>query len=174
MSSLGRPVLDRCNPAREHPNWYSGILPAARRGAARLHAFARRPFGSTLSPIAILGLLSKPRAPGTRDEAAAWHIPYRVADLFVPGLSELTRDVGILIPDIWTAKKPLRLVTARTILFAGLAYFLDDPVASIRRVREAMPFWPGSHLDCWIVASPPHTRASLAAHSGQEHGAVPN
>jgi hypothetical protein len=30
------------------PDWFFGIVPAARRGAAKLHGFARRPFSVTL------------------------------------------------------------------------------------------------------------------------------
>jgi hypothetical protein len=163
LSSFGPPVLDRCNPVREHLDWFNDIMPAARRGAARLHAFARRPDGTNLSPVAVLNLLSKPLAPSWRQGAPVWQEPHRVADLFVPGLAELTRDVGVLIPDAWAPGRPVRLVTARTILFASLASFLDNPGRSMHRIRAAGPFSPGSILDQWISALPPHTRSAIAA-----------
>ena len=161
MSSLGNPVLDRCNPAREHPDWFAGIMPAARRGAARLQAFARRPFNTTVSPVAVLCLLSKPLRPEGPDDGLCRYETSRVADLFVPGLSELTREEGILVPDAWTAAKPVRLVPARIILLAGLSHFLIDPAASFRRVREAVGFRIGSFLERWMDALPPHARSCL-------------
>ncbi len=163
MSSLGPPVLHRCDPAREHPNWFYSIMPAARRGAARLRAFAYRPYSAALSPVAALDLLSKPLAPGWRHGGAAKKEPHRVAELFVPGLAELTRDVGVLIPDVWNAGRPLRLVTARTILFAALASFLKDPASSMQRVKAVMPSQPGSALERWINALPPHSWSSSTA-----------
>ena len=186
LSSLGPPLLHRCDPAREHPNWFYSIMPAARRGAARLRAFAYRPYSTTFSPVAALDLLSKPLAPGWRYDGAAKKEPHRVAELFVPGLAELTRDVGVLIPDVWNAGRPIRLVTARTILFAALASFLKDPASSMLRVKAVMPIRPGSALERWINALPPHIWSSLkasqqslaspeiAANSGLRHQVVRN
>ena len=151
VSSLGTASLSRCDPTREYPNWFIGIMPAARRGAAQLHTFARRPFSSTLSPVAVLCLLSKPLPQGWPCDGFIRCGHYRVADLIVPGLSGLTREAGILIPGIWTTKKPVRLMTARTILLAGLAHFLADPAASFRRVRDVTGFRPGSLLECRVV-----------------------
>ena len=145
LSSLRKLVLDRCNPAREYPNWFSGIMPAARRGADRLHAFARRPFSVMPSPVAVLCLLSKPLPTGWPDDDGLFRYgPHRVADLFVSGLGELTREAGVLVPDAWTAKKPVRLVTARVILLAGLSHFLADPAASFDRVQGAADRRAGS------------------------------
>ncbi len=161
LSSLGSPALDRCNPAREHPGWFSGIMPAARHGAARLHLYARRPFSAVLPPVAVLCLLSKPLTPGWPDDEVIRYGGYGVADLFVPGLSEITREQGILVPEVWTIKKPVRLVTARIILLAALSHFLADPKASFRRVRDTAGFGVGSFLERWVSALPPHARSSI-------------
>ena len=162
MSSPGSPILDRCNPAREHPNWFSGIMPTARRGAVRLHAFARRPFNVALSPVAVLRLLSKPLSSGWPDDDDPLYGVHRVADLFVPGLHELAREEGVLIPDIWTPQKPVQLVTARIILLAGLSNFLADPKASFRRVQDAADNRVSTFLERWINALPPQIRSSLS------------
>ena len=86
-----------------------------------------------------------------------------VADLFVPGLSELTREEGNFVSDVWTAKRPVRLVTARTVLLAGLSHFLADPVASFRRVRDAGGGRAGPILERWISALPLHARPAVSS-----------
>lgn len=161
MSSLGAAILNKCNPALEYPRWFSSVMPIARRGAARLHAFARRPMNVTLSPVSVLCLLSRPLPLKQLENDFLRYGPYRVADLFVPGLSELTREEGTLIPETWTTKKPVQLVTARIILLAGLSNFLNDPPASIRRVQDAMDRRRGSFLDHWIETLPPHAQSLL-------------
>ncbi len=85
-----------------------------------------------------------------------------MADLFVPGLHELAREEGVLIPDIWTAQKPVQLVTARIILLAGLSNFLADPKASFRRVQDAADNRVSTFLERWINALPPQIRSSLS------------
>ena len=162
MSSLEKPKLSRCNPAREYPNWFAGIMPAARRGADQLHTFARRPFSSPLSPVAVLCFLSKPLPRGWLSDGLVRCGHYRVADLIVPGLSDLTSEAGFLVPGIWTAKKPVRFVTARTILLAGLSHFLADPAASLRRVQDVTGFGPGSLCERWLNTLPPHERSSMS------------
>ena len=161
MSSLGAAILDKCNPALKYPGWFSSVMPIARRGAARLHAFARRPLSVTLSPVSILCLLSRPLPLKRPENEFLRYGRYRVVDLFVPGLSELTREEGTLVPKAWTTKKPVQLVTARIILLAGLSNFLTDPAASIRRVQDAMDRRRGSFLDHWIKTLPPHAQSSL-------------
>jgi hypothetical protein len=85
-----------------------------------------------------------------------------VADVFVPGLHELAREEGVLIPDIWTAHKPVQLVTTRIILLAGLSNFLADPKASFRRVQDAADNRVSIFLERWINALPPKIRSSLS------------
>jgi len=77
-----------------------------------------------------------------------------VVDLFVRGLNELTREEGALIPEPWTTKKPVQLITARVNLLAGLSNFLTEPAASIRRVQDATDLRRGSFLDHWIENLP--------------------
>ncbi|MEA2730313.1 MAG: hypothetical protein QOD56_2613 [Gammaproteobacteria bacterium] len=131
FSPSGRPNLTRCNPAREEPVWFESLRPAARVGARLLANFACRPLMPGFSPLTILQLLSM-RFDAIRfakgrvsrlgvDELFASR---RLIELFVPGLSELWRDN--LIPAPWTSDKPVRLVTARTILLAGMATFLSN------------------------------------------------
>lgn len=59
LSSPSGPRLRQCNPAREMPHWFAQIRPAARTGDDRLRAFARWPHNTALSPVAILGLMSR-------------------------------------------------------------------------------------------------------------------
>jgi hypothetical protein len=59
----------------------------------------------------------------------------RLAEFFVPGLSDRTSDD--LIPQPWTEHSPVRLVTARTILLAGIANFLRDRRHAVGLVQRA-------------------------------------
>ena len=70
-------------------------------------------------------------------------VPYqfatrRLVELFVPGLSERATDD--LIPEPWTASKPVRLVTARTILLAGMTRFLRDHRYAIDLIQSASAY----------------------------------
>lgn len=130
FSPAGPPRLGRVNPAREEPLWFESLRRAARIGARKLADFARRPFTTGWSPMIILRLLSM------RFDAVAFAdgrlrgdvAQRRLVELFVPGLAELWR--ANLVPEPWTNERPVRLVTARTLLLAGMATALDDrPVA---------------------------------------------
>jgi hypothetical protein len=59
----------------------------------------------------------------------------RLVELFIPGLSERATDD--LIPEPWTASKPVRLVTARTILLAGMTSFFRDHRDAIVLIQGA-------------------------------------
>ncbi len=59
----------------------------------------------------------------------------RLVELFVPGLTERWR--ANLVPEPWTNDRPVRLVTARTILFAGMATALDDREAALAVLKSA-------------------------------------
>jgi hypothetical protein len=126
------------------PHWFAQILPAARIGAAHLFSFARRPFNASLSPVAVLGLMSRPLNPGWRqqdhpsdEEISPWE-RHSVAELFVPGLRQLTRE-ETLVPALWTEKKPVRPVTARTILLAALSRFIQDPRSLVQEGNARLP-----------------------------------
>jgi hypothetical protein len=145
FSPPGAARLARCNPAREDPLWFESLRPAARAGARSLVDFARRPFAAGFSPVAILRLLSMRfdaiRSAKTRrafHNAAEHFATRRLAELFVPGLSERWNDG--LLPEPWTADKPVRLVTARTILLAGMANFLRDREQAIAEVQRVAPY----------------------------------
>ena len=149
------------------PQWFAQILPAARIGAARLFSFARRPFNASLSPVAVLCLMSKPLNRGWRqtddpsdEEISPWG-RHCVAELFVPGLRQLTRE-ETLVPVLWTEKKPVRLVTARTILLAALSPFLQDPRLSFRTVMHAYGARTHSGVERWFNGLPPHSRKFLS------------
>ena len=109
LSSTGGPNLEQCNPAREMPHWFAKIRPAARIGAARLFAFARRPWNTSLSPVAVLCLLSKPIDPrwaspdDAIDDEISWPRQHSMAELFVSGLHDLSREDSLL-PTPWTKK----------------------------------------------------------------------
>jgi len=68
FSSPGGPNLNRSNPAREQPEWFSQILPSAQRGASQLKAFIRTPHRASVSPLAILRLLSMHLGPPASTE----------------------------------------------------------------------------------------------------------
>jgi hypothetical protein len=140
FSPAGAPKLDRVNPAREEPLWFEGLRRAARTGARKLADFARRPFATGWSPVIILRLLSM------RFDAVAFagrrrrgDVPQRrLAELFVPGLAERWR--ANLVPEPWTKERPVRLVTARTILLTGMATALDDRAATLGVFKSAASY----------------------------------
>jgi hypothetical protein len=143
----GGPRLDRVNPAREEPLWFESLRKAARIGARKLADFARRPFGTGWSPVIILHLLSM------RFDAVAFAdgrprgdvAQRRLAELFVPGLAERWR--ANLIPEPWTRERPVRLVTARTILFAGMATALGGREAALALLQSAASHVPHRDFD---------------------------
>ena len=139
FSPPGPPHLDRVNPAREEPLWFEGIRNAARAGARKLADFARRPFMTGWSPLTLLRLLSMRLNAGVFRNGT-WRdslTNHRVAELFVPGLASL-RSAN-LIPEPWTAERPVRLVTARTILFAGMAEAFKDRPATVDLLWSVAP-----------------------------------
>ena len=160
FSPPGAPRLDRVNPTREEPLWFESLRRAARIGARKLADFGRRPFGTGWSPVTILRLLSM------RFDAVAFAdgrprgdvAQRRLAELFVPGLAERWR--ANLIPQPWTNKHPVRLVTARTILLAGLATTLDDRKAALGALKSAASHVP--HRDFGPLVSGLITNADHA------------
>ena len=142
FSPAGAPKLDRVNPAREEPLWFESLRRAAQIGARKLADFARRPFATGWSPVIILRLLSM------RFDAVAFangHLredmaQRRLAELFVPGLAARWR--ANLVPEPWTNERPVRLVTARTILLAGMATALGDRTAALRTLKSAASHVP--------------------------------
>jgi hypothetical protein len=145
FSPTGRPNLTRCNPAREEPAWFEGLRPAARVGARLLEDFARRPLTSRFPPVAVLQLLSMrfdairfTRRPVGHLGADELFASRRLIELFVPGLSEMWRDN--LVPAPWTSDKPVRLVTARTILLAGMMTFLNNREKTVDILNSASPY----------------------------------
>jgi hypothetical protein len=151
FSPTGTPKLDRVNPAREEPLWFEDLRRAARIGARKLAEFARRPFATGWSPVVILCLLSM------RFDAVAFaggrrrgDVPQRrLAELFVPGLAERWR--ANLVPEPWTEKRPVRLVTSRTILLAGMATAFSDRAAALRVLKSAASHVP--HRDFGALVS---------------------
>jgi hypothetical protein len=142
FSPPGSAKLTRCNPAREEPVWFESLRPAARAGARLLANFAARRLKFSFSPLTILRLLSMrfdairfANTATTAHSAAELFATRRLAELFVPGLSERWQDD--LLPEPWTADKPIRLVTARTILLAGMTNFLDDRDSGLRLLESA-------------------------------------
>ena len=163
------PKLDRCNPVREEPNWFAQILPYARRGAAQLATFVRQPYGSSVSPVSILRLLSMrlthsafaaPRstACSAEDDGGGHHC---IAELFVAGLEPLLHREPLL-PTLWTERRPVRLVTARTILFAAMAKFLADPRAAYARIVRALDRRSRATVDRWFRGLPEHSARVFA------------
>jgi hypothetical protein len=157
FSPAGAPRLDRVNPTREEPLWFESLREAARIGARKLADFARRPFVTGWSPMIVLRLLSM------RFEAVAFAegrlrgdvTQRRLVELFVPGLAARWR--ANLIPEPWTNKRPVRLVTARTILLAGMATALDDRAAALSVLKSAVSHVP--HRDFGPLVSGLGTKA---------------
>jgi hypothetical protein len=91
-ASIAAPNLRRCNLAREDPEWFNQILPAARLGVARLAQFAYRPLGVTLAPPVVLNLLTmrlstKPSLGAVKARHYSgrnWNSSPGVAELFRP------------------------------------------------------------------------------------------
>ena len=137
FSPAGAPKLNRVNPAREEPLWFESLRRSARIGARKLADFVRRPFTTGWSPVIILRLLSMrfdtgpPADRRLRDDVAQ----RRVAELFVPGLAARWRLN--LVPEPWTNERPVRLVTARTILLAGMTMAFDDRAAALDVFKSA-------------------------------------
>lgn len=148
FSPAGAANLARCNPVREHPAWFESLRPTARAGARLLAKFARRPYEGGISPTTVLRLLSMrfdaACLPMTNQDLTDRFATRRLVELFVPGLSERAADD--LIPEPWTAKKPVRLVTARTILLAGMANFLRDHRRAVTLIGNATAYANHRHL----------------------------
>lgn len=145
FSPLGAAKLTRCNPAREEPVWFESILPAARAGARLLADFAQRPFIAGFSPVTILRLLSMrfdaiqfANTPTALHSAAEHFATRRLAELFVPGLSKRWSDD--LLPEPWTAARPVRSPTARAILLAAMATFLGHRDAAVDLLQSASAY----------------------------------
>ncbi len=166
FESAVRPDLRRYNPAREDPQWFDRLLPAAKAGGARLADFAERPHDVALTPSAVLNLMSMrlELAAGTRHFAGCgphlgWDVVHYVAELFVPGLRERTSPQ--LIPQTWTANAPVRLVAARAILLAAMEAFLQDASQAFARVAEAANGTTAVSVNRWFVRLPPASREML-------------
>ena len=142
FSPPGAAKLTRCNPVREEPVWFESLRPAARAGARLLADFAVRGRKAGFSPVTILRSLSMrfdairfANTATAAHSAAELFATRRLAELFVPGLSERWRDD--LLPEPWTVDKPVRLVTARMILLAGTTNFLGDRDRGLKLLESA-------------------------------------
>lgn len=69
-------------------------------------------------------------------EDISWPGLHRMAEHFVPALHDLCRDDSLL-PTTWLEAKPVRLVTARTILAGAMARFSDDAPTALSLIRGA-------------------------------------
>lgn len=169
FSNPGGPTLNWSNPAREEPEWFNRILPFARRGAAQLATFVRRPHHSLVSPVAVLRLLSmslKTRTASTPRLARKPH--HCIAELFLPERPERVSERPML-PGLWTERQPVRLVTARTVLFAALAKFLADPTAAYARIVGALDWRRRIAVERWLGDLPDHsTRILLGSRNGSQ------
>ena len=93
------------------------------------------------------------------DDGAGGH--HCIAELFVPGLPERLREHPLL-PTVWTERQPVRLVTARTILFAAMANFLADPKAAYARIAASLGWTGRSAVERWLLRLPDHEARILA------------
>jgi len=166
FESLVRPDLRRCNPAREDPEWFNQLLPAAKAGGARLAGFARRPLNVALAPTAVLNLMSMRLGLAWWTSGVAdynphldWAGSHCIAELFVPGLQQ--RMSQELIPRTWTTKDPVRLVAARAILLAAMEAFLQGAANAFTRVTRAATATTAINLERWLAKLPPHSRQLL-------------
>lgn len=161
FSNPGGPKLNWANPAREEPEWFSRILPFARKGAAHMATFVRRPHRSLVSPLAVLRLLSMRldtyAASTPRPE---WMPHHCIAELFLPDRSECVSEQPLL-PALWTEQHPVRLVAARTVLFAAMANFLAEPRAAYARIVDALDWRRRSAVKRWLDDQPHHSARIL-------------
>ena len=154
FSAPGGPNLNWSNPAREEPEWFSQILPLARRGAAHLASFVRRPHRSWPSPVKILRLLSMRLYPFAQiTPAPAWTPRQCIAELFLPDRSERLPEYPLL-PELWTEQRPVRLVTARAILFAAMANFLAEPKEAYARLVGTLDWSRYRAVEQWLGNQP--------------------
>ena len=161
FSDPGGPKLKWSNPAREEPEWFKRILPFARQGAAQLVTFVRRPDRSLLSPVAVLRLLSmRLNTCGASTLRPTWRPHHRIAELFLPARSAYVSEHPLL-PAPWTKQHPVRLVTARTVLFAAMAKFLADPRAAYARIVGALDWRRRSAVERWWDDLPEHSARIL-------------
>lgn len=158
--------LHQCNPARDFPEWFSKVLPLARKGGRKLALFARGRFDVDLAPIEVLNLLSKPLRRKLIDYRSSydlnWGKYHRIAELFVPGLRKLSSEHQ-LMPETWTVRRPVRLVTARAILLAAMAAFIANPRRGFRRVTEIAAGATLASVGRWFNALPSGSRRMISA-----------
>jgi TniQ len=169
FASAAKLNLRRGNPAREHPAWFCQLLPAARVGGRQLAEFARRPLGVELEPTAVLSLLSLQLGAdaysavfGRQLTPESWNARHCIAELFIPELRE-RRFSDPLVPKRWTAREPVKLVTARTILFAAMATFFANARHSLRQIVSIANAAMKTVIDRWFLALPRHSRQFLVA-----------
>jgi hypothetical protein len=166
FSTNVKPNLHQSDPARDYPEWFSKVLPVARKGGRRLEAFARCPIGGELTPVAVLCLLSISLTRRLVDYRSSydrnWGRYHQIAELFVPGLRTLSSEHQ-LIPNAWTSGKPVRLVTPRAILLAAMAAFFVNVRHSFRRVTEIAFGGTLASVRRWFNALPWSSRTILSA-----------
>lgn len=171
FSNSGRPNLSRVNPAREDLEWFARILPFARRGAAHLATYVRRPRHTLVSPVAFLRLLSMrlgPPAPGpTQMPPCGEDGHHRIAELFLPDLHDRLRKHPLL-PSPWTERNPVRLVTARAILLAALANSLADPRGAYARIVGSLDWTRRRAVEHWLDNQP--QQLALVLDPGRQAG----
>ena len=104
--------------------------------------------------------LSRAQADAEIEDDISWPGPHRMAEHFVPGLHDLCRE-DALLPTTWSEAKPVRLVTARTILLAAMPRFCDDPPHALSLIRGA----GGSarySVERWFSGLPSHSQEFLS------------
>ena len=69
------------------------------------------------------------------DDDKWWPGPHRMAEHFVDGLRDMSKE-GSRLPTTWSETKPVRLGKARTILLAAMTRFSDDPQGALSSIRD--------------------------------------
>jgi len=131
------------------------------------------PHRESVSPLSILRLLSmrlgprpsaKPSLPWPNRQNSVSH--HCIAELFLPGLRERL-DEHPLVPSLWTERRPVRLVTARTVLYAAMADFMADPRASYGRTVDALVWQRRQAVEQWPEQLPEHSARALDPQRGR-------
>ena len=99
-------------------------------------------------------------------------IAAELAEFFLPGLRELLHEASLL-SKLWTEQRPMRLASARTILYAAMANFSAEPGASYSRTVDALVGSRRTAVEQWLRHLPQHSAKILNPQRAHDRGNSP-